>query len=354
MQANSSKARLAHFGAVSGATSKGSLVCASTALYSKQRLAPISYGVRGFSSMPSGVEEGGSETLASIGMEISKLKYEHEETMLIFRVFQSALESVHDGSLIGFAPPWWGVIIGSTVVLRLFVAFPAFVYRQRGIQKMNKFDAVVDGWSALISKQVLKENADKQLSKHEFQSLARRRISIKRQELLTQHGCHPLLYALVSFAQLPIWISMTFALRRLSRGVLLTSDDGLVVIPPDPGMLTEGLLWFKDLSVVDPTYILPICTCAVYLLNSVLAHHWSKITWDERSSSRENPVRFEDRPEFTKVLTVLSFVFPFIIGYGAAISPAAIPFYWMLSSALRTLQLVLLFNNRTRRLILKK
>ncbi|KAJ2657934.1 Cytochrome c oxidase assembly protein cox18, mitochondrial [Coemansia sp. RSA 1200] len=304
--------------------------------------------------MPSGAEEEAPGILASVGMEISKLKYEHEETLLIFKVFQSALESVHDGSLIGYAPPWWGVIIGSTVVLRLCVAFPAFVYRQRGIQKMNKFDAVVNGWSMLISKQVLKENADKSLSKHAFQSLARRRISIKRQELLTQHGCHPLLYALVSFAQLPIWISMTFALRRLSRGVLLTSDDGLAIIPPDPGMFTEGLLWFKDLSVADPTFILPICTCAMYLLNSVLAHRWSKRTWDERNSSRENPVRFEDRPEFAKVLTVLTFVVPFIIGYGAAIAPAAIPFYWMLSSALRTLQFVLLFNNRTRRLILKK
>ncbi|KAJ2380789.1 Cytochrome c oxidase assembly protein cox18, mitochondrial, partial [Coemansia sp. RSA 2559] len=222
-------------------------------------------GAREYSSndKPSDVAESVKEQLGSVGADIFQLQHEHEEIAFIFRLFQSVLESLHDGALLGHAIPWWGVIAGSVVVLRLGVAFPAFVYQQRGLAKVRKLDKVVTAWTKTIAHSIKSENANAPLSETQFLQVLKRRMRLKRQELLVQHGCHPLFYVLMSISQLPIWVSMTFALRRLSRGFWWANTTAAASFSAAPGMSTEGVLWFTDLSAVDPTYILPACTGAV-------------------------------------------------------------------------------------------
>ncbi|KAJ1662368.1 hypothetical protein EV178_005943 [Coemansia sp. RSA 1646] len=303
------------------------------------------------SSKPGDVAEN-TEQFGLVDPDIIRLQYEHEEVALIFRLFQTALESLHDGSLLGCAVPWWGVIAGSVVFLRLGVAFPAFVYQQRGLAKVRKFNKVITAWTKTIAYSVKREHVGAPLPEMEFRKLVKRRAMNKKQELLVQYGCHPMLYILVSILQLPIWVSMTFSLRRLSQGVWWASSATAIGFPSAPGMSTEGLLWFKDLSVADPTYILPVCTGVVYMVNTILVHQWHKRISKENSLT-DSRGAFTGRPWYHKLLTGFTFVMPFIIACFATKLPAAIPFYWVLSASFTTMQYALRLNSRTRRFITK-
>ncbi len=51
--------------------------------------------------------------------------------------------------------------------------------------------------------------------------------------------------------QAPLFISFFFALRRMSETY--------------PSFQSGGMMWFNDLSVVDPTYMLPVCASLTML-----------------------------------------------------------------------------------------
>ncbi len=63
--------------------------------------------------------------------------------------------------------------------------------------------------------------------------------------LLTEHDVSPVKPALVPMAQLPIFLSVFYALRRLSEAPLPQFKEG-------------GFGWVTDLTLPDPYYILPI------------------------------------------------------------------------------------------------
>jgi YidC/Oxa1 family membrane protein insertase len=63
-------------------------------------------------------------------------------------------------------------------------------------------------------------------------------------ELQRKHGVKPS-YLYLGFLQIPLGIGMFRLLRNMSE-------------IPVPGLETGGLLWFSDLTVPDPLYILPL------------------------------------------------------------------------------------------------
>ena len=54
-------------------------------------------------------------------------------------------------------------------------------------------------------------------------------------------------------AQLPVFMSMFFGLRRAAESFPVETATG-------------GMLWFPDLSVADPTYALPLLTSGLFLV----------------------------------------------------------------------------------------
>jgi YidC/Oxa1 family membrane protein insertase len=62
--------------------------------------------------------------------------------------------------------------------------------------------------------------------------------------LFAKHNCSPGKSMIGIVVQAPLFISFFFALRKMSDTY--------------PSFQTGGMLWFTDLSVVDPTYMLPV------------------------------------------------------------------------------------------------
>lgn len=66
------------------------------------------------------------------------------------------------------------------------------------------------------------------------------------------------------WVQIPLWITLSITIRNMT-GFFPTYApfcDGTPV-----SLASEGILWFKDLAVVDPYYILPVLVATANLLN---------------------------------------------------------------------------------------
>ena len=86
--------------------------------------------------------------------------------------------------------------------------------------------------------------------------------------------CSPHLPILSLVTQIPIFISMTMAVRNLLGSKFLGMQASL----PKEGIQSEGLLWFEDLTAVDPTMITPIICGAFHLVNVELSEYL-RSTW---------------------------------------------------------------------------
>ena len=71
--------------------------------------------------------------------------------------------------------------------------------------------------------------------------------------LLAKHDVKPYLIFMFPLAQLPVFMSMFFGLRRAAESFPVETATG-------------GMLWFPDLSVADPTYALPLLTSGLFLV----------------------------------------------------------------------------------------
>ena len=91
-------------------------------------------------------------------------------------------------------------------------------------------------------------------------------------DLYAQEGCNPYKVALLPWIQLPLWITLSFALRNMA-GVF----PGGQTPPASPGgcsdevvvaaLSSEGCLWFQDLTIPDPYHVLPVLLVASNLGN---------------------------------------------------------------------------------------
>ena len=76
--------------------------------------------------------------------------------------------------------------------------------------------------------------------------------------------CHPIKSFILPLMQIPLFISMTWAIRDLAGAKFLWFDAPL---SHAVGIETEGLMFIQDLSTIDPTLITPILVGSLHLLN---------------------------------------------------------------------------------------
>merc|ERR1712100_261999 len=128
------------------------------------------------------------------------------------------------------------------------------------------------------------------------------------------------------FLQMPLTIYMFFEVRALA-------------ISKVPGMADEGLLWFTNLSVPDPLFLLPVCSTCLFLANAKLSHMYA-----QRLGLSPNPT--------TELMQkVFTYIFPFM-GILLAFLPAASQLL-IVSNAFLQFAMVLLFRIKAFRTIFK-
>jgi YidC/Oxa1 family membrane protein insertase len=165
--------------------------------------------------------------------------------------------------------PWWATIVATTLVFRLAL-FPIVVKTQRAGAMMNNLKPVIQPLQDEMNRhQKAKDHAAMQTT------------MLKMRAIYKEAGTSPftMLWGLV---QAPVFISFFLALRKMAE-------------LPVPGFDKGGLLWITDLTMSDPTWIMPLIASGTMLAVMEVKH-----------SSL-----FPSLLSFKKIIIIITFVFVF-------------------------------------------
>ena len=136
--------------------------------------------------------------------------------------------------------PWWLAIVASTLVLRTLL-LPVAINVQANAARLNNIRPETERLMAKVRQYKQAGNLN----------IAEQQMA-KVYALYAKHNCHPFKMMLMPVMQVPIFISFFVALRRMAA-------------VPVESMKTGGILWFTDLTVPDPYYVLPLLGCASFM-----------------------------------------------------------------------------------------
>ncbi|KAF0852873.1 mitochondrial CIV assembly protein Cox18b (Oxa1Lb) [Andalucia godoyi] len=86
--------------------------------------------------------------------------------------------------------------------------------------------------------------------------------------LFKEQKCHPLKNVLSPLLFAPMFLTIFAAVHRLSDPHPSAATAGGVELATQqhPGITTEGMLWFSDLTASDPTFMLPVVSAITWLI----------------------------------------------------------------------------------------
>jgi YidC/Oxa1 family membrane protein insertase len=143
-------------------------------------------------------------------------------------IMQYLVEHIH----VYAQTPWWCTIAVSAIAMRLLLAYPSL--RAADMQgKLAKIHPEVQAhMKAMQDAQVEGDKLGVQVASHKLRAI-KKRNGISTTWML---------------APVPFQMVMGFGAFKLTRAMAAL---------PVPGFESGGLLWIKDLTIADPTYITP-------------------------------------------------------------------------------------------------
>jgi YidC/Oxa1 family membrane protein insertase len=137
--------------------------------------------------------------------------------------------------------PWWLAIVLLTVIVRSLL-FPLTVKQVRSMRAMQDLKPHMDRVRAQF-----KDNPQRQRE--------------EMAKVYQDQGVNPLGGCLPILVQMPIFIGIFYVIRQFGGYSL-----GDRTVPPQyPSFHEGGILWFQNLSIADPTYLLPIISAVTML-----------------------------------------------------------------------------------------
>src|SRR5215204_6216492 len=137
--------------------------------------------------------------------------------------------------------PWWLSIVLLTVIVRSLL-FPLTVKQVRSMRAMQDLKPHMDRVRAQF-----KDNPQRQRE--------------EMAKLYQEQGVNPLGGCLPILVQMPIFIGIFYVIRQFGGYSL----GGRTVEAQYPSFHEGGILWFQNLSISDPTYLLPIISAVTML-----------------------------------------------------------------------------------------
>jgi YidC/Oxa1 family membrane protein insertase len=193
----------------------------------------------------------------------------------LFNLMGTTLSTFH-----GWGAPWWLSIVMLTVVVRTLL-FPLTFRQVKNMRKMQE----------------LKPDMDEIRAKYKDDSRKQQEEIMK---LYTERRVNPLGGCLPLVVQIPIFIVLYYTIRKF---------DAL------ESFASGGLFWFKDLTVADPYFILPIA----YVLTMMASQHW---TLKYTAPQQRQLMRF----------------LPIVFGFFLMRFPAGLFVYWISSNIITFVQ----------------
>lgn len=207
-------------------------------------------------------------------------------------ILQNGLEFLH----ISCGLPWWGAIVASTILMRLMVT-PLVIIAQRNAARMQEILPKMQAIQVKMTEARLMGNAAEASQ-----------AGMELSQFMRNEKVNPLKNMLVPLAQAPIFLSYFIGIRRM-------------VNAPVESLHTGGMLWFSDLTIADPYYMLPLITCSTLFLTIQLGVDGMNL-----NTSNGHIIKH--------VVRAMPLVmFPFIMNF-----PAAMVVYWSTSNFVSLIQ----------------
>lgn len=238
------------------------------------------------------------------------------------------LDSIHQHTHL----PWWLVIVGTTLALRGSMTLSLAVYQAKVAAKQELLLPRLKELQTTALHRVVAQSRRENLPHTEANKRFKKEAVRVAKTLFYEEGCHPYKLYLLPWVQIPLWITLSYALRNMTGFFSNLSPPFLAESPGS--MAVEGTLWFGDLTAVDPYFILPVTLAATNLL--IIELH---------NMSRKTAVVSRRRRIFTNMLRGISIAMCYI---GTQL-PSAVVLYWSLSSSAALMQNVMLMMPRVRR-----
>ena len=192
----------------------------------------------------------------------------------------------------GWGAPWWLCIVLLTVVVRAAL-LPLTVKQIKNMRRMQELKPDMD------------EIREKYRDRPEEQQQALIKLYTER-EVSPLGGCLPLL------VQMPVFLGLFYTIKEFENLRSFTSG---------------GLLWFQDLTVADPYFVLPV----VFVLTMM--------------ASQEMPLR-NTAPQQRRLMRFLPVVFGGFMALGGF--PAGLFVYWIANNLIAFVQNVVVYASPVR------
>ena len=199
----------------------------------------------------------------------------------LFNLMGTTLSTFH-----GWGAPWWLCIMMLTVIVRTLL-FPLTFRQVKSMRRMQELKPDMDEIRARY-----KDDSRKQ--QEEIMKLYQER------KVNPLGGCLPVV------VQLPIFIALYYTIKSFEHLESFTSG---------------GLFWFKDLTVADPFFILPVA----YVLTMMASQHWT--------------LRYT-APQQQRLMRIL----PIVFGFFLMRFPAGLFVYWISSNLITFVQNYIIYH----------
>ncbi|XP_028410881.1 cytochrome c oxidase assembly protein COX18, mitochondrial-like [Dendronephthya gigantea] len=254
---------------------------------------------------------------------------ENTSDYLPISIAQNFLETVHDYTHL----PWWCTIVVTCIGLRSVITLPLAVHQNKLLTKIELLQPTLKELTEALKHRVTIECRNKGMSSQAANNIFKRKLRKYTYNLYSTNGCNPIKLYTLPWAQIPLWIILSLALRNLS-GTFRWDSKGENPFPPHPDMSKEGTLWFSDLTVPDYTGILPVFLGIANLANIEL-----------HSLKKKNPALKQ------RTITMLFRLLSLCMIAVALKVPAAMSLYWSASAGFGLLQNISLKFPRVRRIL---
>lgn len=249
----------------------------------------------------------GSIIAAAATAEPDSLSAARDDTWLGGRLVQSLLVSMHEATGLD----WWSTIMVTTLGMRM-ATLPVMVSQIKNTYRMSQARPELEELMAQVKDEQARGNPHAAME-HQQRVLA----------IWKKYNCNPLKSLGGMFVQAPIFIGFFSALRGLAAHKL-------------PSMTEGGALWFTDLTVADPTYMLPALAGLSFLLTIELG----------AADGMEGQTD-EMRTRMKNVMRVVALSVPLV----STALPASVFMYWTASNIFSLAQTLMLKVPGVKRLV---
>ncbi|CAB4067851.1 COX18 [Lepeophtheirus salmonis] len=232
--------------------------------------------------------------------------------------------------------PWWAVIAATGFTLRFITMFPAHLTAQKTAAKralimQEMEETIVPELTHSYAYRARKNNIHPELMRRELNVAIRNSFK----ELVIERNCSAAKIFIPYFLQIPIWMTMTMALRNQMTITSYTKESLLRFVE----FKTEGCLWFSNLGIPDPIFVLPILIGSTLIINQ------------ECSSRLHRSPEGQKLPLPIRSARMVGRILPFILVPLCCYTPSGLTLYWSVSGASGLLVNLILMQPQVRRLV---